>query len=273
MKEFKIIIYFFIFALFFISAGCSEKTTEDPKIAQIGNYKLYVSDFRRDANKLSTVERLSLSKKEQKLAFLDQLIDREVLLQEAQELKLDRNSRVMKKVEDFWEEALLEELIRAKSVVLVRDIKVNTDEVNKYYEKMKKKVYARIVITEKADLAKTFLSDEKAIESYKQLEEISDSGWQWFFYEELDQVYRDIIFAMNPGDKKVFLKQKKGWFIFYVSEFADRELGAFDDLKLDIEKLIQSEKEIMSIDNWINSLRAKTKISVDKEILYLTNVE
>ncbi|MBU0650981.1 hypothetical protein KKC59_03625 [bacterium] len=269
-KSQKILITIFAVSLVL---GCSKKPKEHI-VAMIGPYDLRVSDYKREASKLSYSERKALDSLETKYAFLDQLIDREVLLQEAQKLGIDKDREFMNKIEDFWEEALLEELVKLKSKEIIDKIEVNDDEVTTYYEKMKKDVYVRIVVTDKEDYSKILFRDEDIIKSKEKIQDaLKDTGWEWFSYEEIDPAYRDIIFGMNAGDKKIILKQNKGYYLFFVSEYKDRELESFEKISDIIGKTIREEKELNAIDEWISSLRIGTKININREVLQYIEVE
>jgi len=68
--------------------------------------------------------------------FLEHLINRKLLLQEAERMGLDKEPEFLKEVERFWEEILLKSIVDRKSKELAGRVSVNEDEMRAQYEKM-----------------------------------------------------------------------------------------------------------------------------------------
>ena len=100
-----------IAALALSVCGCAEKGPKKAVIATIGNYSLYEEDFLSELS-LYPPEYLNKAVKEQ---LLNDIIEKKVLLLEAQRQGLDRNPEFMKMVERFWEQSLLRSLLNKKS--------------------------------------------------------------------------------------------------------------------------------------------------------------
>jgi hypothetical protein len=66
--------------------------------------------------------------------YLDGLIEKEVLLQEAQRLAIDREKDFMKSIENYWEQALLRILLERKSKEISGLIHVYDNEIEAYYK-------------------------------------------------------------------------------------------------------------------------------------------
>ena len=71
--------------------------------------------------------------------WLSQLIEREILVQEAQRLGLERQSEFMKSIERFWKEALIKLLLTQKSKEIAASMNVYEPEVEAYYRKLTEK--------------------------------------------------------------------------------------------------------------------------------------
>ena len=106
------IIPLMLIAAFVLSVcGCAEKGPKKEVIAAIGNYSLYKEDLLSELS-LYPPEYLNKVTKEQ---LLGDIIQKKVLLLEAQRQGLDRNPEFMKMVERFWEQSLLRSLLNKKS--------------------------------------------------------------------------------------------------------------------------------------------------------------
>lgn len=105
-KLFKKFGFVMVIGLIAVLIGCAKKPDKNQIVAEINNYQLTVDDFKYEAG-------LSLSgvSKEQ---LLDDIITKELLLQEAQKNDLDKNKRFMKEIENYWKQALIKRLIYIK---------------------------------------------------------------------------------------------------------------------------------------------------------------
>ena len=85
--------------------------------------------------------------------------------------------------------------------------------------------------------------------------------------------YRDILFNMQVGENKIYYKQHKGWFVFFIKSVEQRNIESNLKIKKVIRNILKEEKELAVIDKWINSLKEKTKISVKSENLKFIEVD
>ncbi len=73
-----------------------------------------------------------------KRKFLDDLINRKLILQEAQRRGLDKQKEFLKAIERFWEQSLLKIMINRKSKEIADQISVTDREIESRYEDMLK---------------------------------------------------------------------------------------------------------------------------------------
>ena len=71
--------------------------------------------------------------------WLGHLIERELLVQEAQRLGLDREADFMRTIERFWKEALIKQLLNRKEQEIGDKIQVYEPEIEAYYKKLAEK--------------------------------------------------------------------------------------------------------------------------------------
>ncbi|MDD5130150.1 MAG: hypothetical protein PHS66_03745 [Candidatus Omnitrophica bacterium] len=116
--------------------GCAKKPDKDKMVAEINNFQLMVDDFMHEAE-------FSLSGATKEQIFQDVVV-KELLLQEAQKNSLDKNRRFMKEIEDYWKQALIKRLIFIKGEEFLATVKVGKDEVKAQYDFMAKESEGRI---------------------------------------------------------------------------------------------------------------------------------
>lgn len=123
--------------------GCSRERPGREVIATIGSYSLYRSDFMSELSLYPPEYRENVTKEQ----ILDGIIQKKVLLLEAQRRGLDRDPQFMKMVERFWEQSLLRSLLDIRSEEILslipetdkdRNLKAS-EEIKSWIERLKAK--------------------------------------------------------------------------------------------------------------------------------------
>lgn len=76
--------------------------------------------------------------KEAKKQFLEELIRKELLIQEAKKLKLDRRDKFVRAIERYWESTLIRDMIELKGREFSKRSYVSQDEIEARYREMTK---------------------------------------------------------------------------------------------------------------------------------------
>jgi len=119
-----------------LSIGCAKKPDKSQVVAEINNY-LVTTDDLRDEAKLSIYS----APKEQ---ILQNIIYKELLLQEAQRMNLDKNKDFMKEIENYWKQALIKRLINIKGNEFLVFSQVSNEEIKAEYERLSKENNGKI---------------------------------------------------------------------------------------------------------------------------------
>jgi len=133
-KSFFYLLILFISIIFFC---CSQEKPGDNKIlARINNYDLSLYEFQYElASELKLDKDFKLTS-EAKKEFLALLIRKEILIQEAKKLELDRKQNFIKTIERYWKATLIRDLLDLKGKEINKTIVVSQEEVETYYRKM-----------------------------------------------------------------------------------------------------------------------------------------
>lgn len=175
---------FVLVCCFVFSIGCSpgRDSGGNRVLAQINNYKMTAEDLRYELKNVPYDEIAELGSEKGKKDFIDRVVEKEILLQEAQREGLDREKDFMKSIESYWEQALLKLLLQRKAREISGSIHVYDNEIEEYYK--------------------------------------------------------------NSGETLPFSKVKN-----------------------DIEKIIRQEKETRAMNAWIDELKKKSQIKINKNLL------
>jgi len=125
----------------FSICGCGHKASEEKKVvARINNYDLTVEDFKDSAGLAMADQYVSETPEKAKERLLEELVVKNILVQEAQAQNFDKDTAFMKEIEHYWEQALLKLLIKKKTEEFARkvtegDEKTKREKVRQILEK------------------------------------------------------------------------------------------------------------------------------------------
>ena len=118
---------------------CSQDKVEDNKIlAKINDYDLTLDEFQTQLAQEVRFDKDFKVTKEAKKAFLDQLITKEILIQEAKRRNLDRKEKFIRAIERYWESTLIRDLMEMEQQDIEKRTLVSQEEIEMRYNEMKK---------------------------------------------------------------------------------------------------------------------------------------
>ena len=118
--------------------GCSpENGDQGAVLATINDYKLYLDDFQRQLAEEVELDYEFKITAEAKKGFLEEIIKKEILIQEAKKYKLDQEENFIRTIERYWESTLIRNLMTIKGREIEQLITVSQEEIKDYYLKMK----------------------------------------------------------------------------------------------------------------------------------------
>lgn len=201
--------------------------------------------------------------------WLNRLIQRELLVQEAQRLGLDREPDFMRTIERFWKEALIKLLIERKAKEISATTHVYEPEIEASYKRMAQEVRARILS----------VTDESAARRLAQATDVEtelaslgsalrdDSGWQWYPSGLLEPELDDLLLNTPPGHLSAPIQHWGRWIVVAVAERRARTIEPLATLRDEIQRTLQRQKETAAMEQWIAGLRANARIMIDREAL------
>ena len=128
--------YLFLLLAAILTLGCGRPVEEKKEIlAKINNYEITWEEFEGEFKASSygytdTAE----SRKE----FLNTLINRKLILQDAQKKGLDKDKGFLKMIERFWEQSLLKVALDKKTKEVAGSVMVNDKEIAEAYDNLLK---------------------------------------------------------------------------------------------------------------------------------------
>ena len=121
-------------------SACSGEPEEDPGpvVACINDYEITLKEYETQlASDVSMSEIYTLTEKD-KRSFLERLIRKEILIQEATRLKLDQRETFIRAIERYWESTLIRDLMELKGEEICDRACITEEAIRARYEEMAK---------------------------------------------------------------------------------------------------------------------------------------
>ena len=161
----KILAIILLLMSVFSFLGCDDNRAEDRRIlARINEYELKLNEFDRQlSSEMELDPEFQLTRKDKK-AFLEQLIRKELMIQEAIRLKLDHKEKFVKTIERYWQSTLIRDLMQLKGEEINQTTYVSQEEIEARYLKMKEAGETDLVLNTIRDQIIADLKEEKKTE-------------------------------------------------------------------------------------------------------------
>ncbi len=160
--------YLLLFLLIMTFFCCNHEKTEKEKIlCRINGYKLYLDEFQiqlKDELELDDAFKLTQKAKQK---FLEELIRKELLIQEATRLNLDGKEKFVRTIERYWKSTLIRDLMDLKCEEIIKRVSVSEEEITAHYNKMKNSEEDLPNLDMMHDRIKKDLTEEKKTQSLR----------------------------------------------------------------------------------------------------------
>jgi len=123
---------FIVVLLAVCAAGCS-KAPHERVIARINNYSISPQEFEIEFRESAYG---STDTPEARAQFLETLINRKLIMQDAQKLGLDKDVEFLKSIERYWEQLLLKASLDRKGSEIAGSVRISDSAVEAQYKKL-----------------------------------------------------------------------------------------------------------------------------------------
>jgi parvulin-like peptidyl-prolyl isomerase len=266
-----------IFLLLAVAACAKKEGPTGPYLAKAGNATITQADLEREMKNLPEFAQALFAGSGGKEKFLNELVKKEILYQEAVKKGFDKDPEYLKKLEDYKKitliGSLLEKEIEAKSKVTEKDTK-------DYYDKHKEEISSVSQIKASHILVKTEDEAKKIYESLKKGANFAElakknsidpgsakNGGDLGFFSKGQMVpeFEAAAAKLRVGEISQPVKTKYGYHIIKV---ADKKLGKpieFDKVKGVISQRVAAEKQKEAFDSYLENLKKSYKVEINKD--------
>ncbi|HJR76345.1 MAG TPA: peptidylprolyl isomerase [Nitrospiraceae bacterium] len=276
-----------IFALLCTSAplwtGCTQSQQDDPVVAMINGRAITQPEFDVRWNGLSPATRARYEKEGGKRRFLDELIMRELLIQEARKQGLDQSDEIREKTQRYKEQLILDEVLKDR---IKARVDVSAEEMDAYLLKhadqllANPKVHVSIMLLPNIYAAKDL---KRQVESggnfakfaarYSTDEKSRVKGGDLGPYRkglvepDLDQIVQ----SLRPGVISEPVKTDRGYYLVKVSPLEPEILQADQATRERLRQELLAEKRRSRLDDMFSELKAGATIRLADAARYVTD--
>lgn len=130
--------FWYLFACLLLISCTDQSAHKTDIVAEVNDFRLSQDEFERQlAAELEFDDDFKVTM-DAKKKFLNDLIEKEILIQEAKKLKLDRKEKFIRAIERYWESTLIRDLLELKGADIDKTTIISEEEISAYYNERKK---------------------------------------------------------------------------------------------------------------------------------------
>ena len=273
-----------ILALTLLLAACNTSadpaiSTRDLTLAQVNGTRITVDQFNQKWLQLPREVRTAYPGSNGKKDFLGELITRELLLEKARRMKLDRDKTLGDRVEDFRERLLLDAVLRE---LIEKKIEVTEEELTAYFNAHRdalpliEEARAGHILVKTEAEANALLNrlrrgaDFAALAGAHSIDPGSkDKGGDLGVVRKGRTLpeFEEAVFGLKPGRISGLVKTPYGYHIIRVQSRRTRKPLAVTDVRDEIRQQIVKDKETALFEGLVKTLKTESNIVISDSLL------
>jgi parvulin-like peptidyl-prolyl isomerase len=278
MKNFKFLAILMSFVLLF---SCAQKGEQKSSayIARVGSATITQEDVKRELKGLPEQIQRMFEGPEGAERFVDELVKKEVLYQEAKKKGYESNPEYQRKLEDFRKLTLISLLLEKE---IEEKAKATDKDVKDYYEKHKaeittnNQIKASHILVKSEDEAKKILEQVKKGGDFAKLarEKSIDTGSAanggdlgFFARGQMVPEFEKVAFSLKEGEVGGPARTQFGYHIIKVTGRKEGKVVEFDKVKDLLAQKVTAEKQKETFDSYIEGLKKSYTVDKNKDAI------
>jgi peptidyl-prolyl cis-trans isomerase C len=250
----------------------SREGPESPILAKVNGKEITTQDFLKELNRMPEWAKERFKTEEGKKRFLDELIKKELIYQDAKRNGLQREKEFKERVKEFEKMTLVRMALDRE---VDGKVKISPEEVREFYDKnpqdfiIGREVRARHILLE---------TEEEAIEIYKRIKKGEDfprlarefskdkstakkgGDLGYFRRGEMVPEFERVAFSLKKGEVSRPVRTRFGYHIIKVLDIKKGRQGKFEEVMGAISRRLMLEKQKNLFDSYIERLMKEAKI-------------
>jgi EpsD family peptidyl-prolyl cis-trans isomerase len=266
---------FVVFTLF--ACGKTQTADKGPYLAKVGDVKITEADLESEMQNLPDYAQSMFEGKEGKKRFLDEVIKKEILYQEALKKGLDKSPEFKQKLEEFKKLTLISDLLEKE---IMSKSGVSEQDMKDYYEKNKADFVATSQIKASHILVKTKEDAQKILERLNNGEKFEalakeasidkvsgKNGGELGYFSRGEMVpeFEKAAAMLKVGEVSKPVKTQFGYHIIKVTDKKTGPVVEFERVKDIIAQKLSGERQKEAFDSYLEGLKKDYKIDVNEK--------
>jgi peptidyl-prolyl cis-trans isomerase C len=263
-----------------IILGCSQNSAPDgPVLVTVGKSAITEKDFMTQVSRVPDWAREQFQGKEGKERFLEEMIKRDLIYNQAKKMRLQNDKEYIEKLKEFEKMTLVALLLKKE---IEDKVQVTEDEARALFDENQDKftigsqLRASHILVETEDEAKNIHDRITKGEDFAKLaKELSkDQGSAakggdlgYFGRGRMVPEFERAAMSLKPGEVSSPVRSRFGYHIIKLTDIKKGDQASFDQSKAAIQKQLQGQKQKALLDTFIEKLRAERKITKNEELI------
>jgi len=267
-----LVITFIVFSL----AGCAKKADKKVLARIDKEYTITLADFNNRIEQLPPRYKELVTNNKKK--FLEELIIDTLLYNEAISERMDRDPEVKRLIEEARRKIIIAKLLKDK----VEDkALVTEDEIKEYYDAnpekftMLEKLRASHILVKTEPEARDILVELSNGRNFEDLarsrsvDPTAKTGGDigYFTKNQLVPEVEEVCFDMKVGETSGIVRTKFGYHVLKLTERQEPRIKELSEVHDGIEQLLLRLKKKMIFNEFVESLRGKSQITINNDLL------
>lgn len=265
--------------------GCFESNKSDsPVLATINKNTITQADFLKELSRVPEWARGQFEGQEGKDKFLDEIIKRELIYQNAMSMKLDNDEEYIAKVEEFKKMTLI-------SLIMKKEVEeksvISDDEVTTFFKKNEDKfrigteIKASHILVETEEEAKALIDKinngeklAKLAKTHSKDKGSAEKGGDLGYFGRGKMVpeFERAVLSLKVGELSKPVKTRFGFHVIKLTDIKEGDPANFEQSKESVRKQLVSAKRKKLFDSYIEKLKSSGKIEKDPLALMSTSL-
>jgi peptidyl-prolyl cis-trans isomerase C len=268
-----------LLTLFLVIVSCTKEGDNEMPVAQVDKTPISLKKFNQQWARAAAMPQLNYQGPEGKQRLLDELVKRELILQEARRKGLDKDPALEEEVSTFRENLILQKFLKTE---IENKVTISDEEIKAFYDNNMNQMRSQeesqvshiLVKTEREaedllaklkkgsrfdSLAKQYSIDPGSRKSGGDMGFVKRGQFVPPFQAAMDQ--------LQPGQTSGTVKTQFGYHIIKLHERREGKALSYPDIQASLKNQLLSQRRDKTFEELINQLKKSAKIEINKELL------
>ena len=247
-------------------------------LAKVGEHTITLEEFQENVKNLQALsEEIKLDTFETKSELLREMVNQELLYQEAKSRGIERREEVKKAVENYLRGTMVQQLV----LDATENVTIEAQEIESFYNEYKdqfsepeERKVREIVVSSEADAKQILISllqgaDFAGIAREKSISSSKGNGGDLGFIKRGEKFgkFDEIVFSIDRGEVSSIFKGLDGYYVVRVDQIKEGKARLLTEVWDPIKETLLALKKQQKLQDLTEKLRQDAKININEELI------